>query len=228
VLGYDVGDAWWDEGGGAAKARAWFDANAKSVLDAANIDVELRFAVVDNTAKKPGPVFTAITRDAYYGAKADYIYRVNDDTELATPWAGALVRALATMDNVGAVGPMCRQGNRKILTHDFTHRTHMAIFDGQYYPPALSDWWMDDWISRVYGMDRTLRADAVEVVHHTGKHGQRYAVDKSHARLLDGLLNSGGGTIRAHIAKSKAAVAPPPPGFSRFAFTAKKRRGKNG
>ncbi|KAH8058789.1 hypothetical protein JL720_13979 [Aureococcus anophagefferens] len=138
VLGYDVGDKFWDLGDGATLARAWFDENVKSVLAAANVEAELRFAVVDNKIKKPGPVFTAITRHAYYEAKADYIYRVNDDTELATRWAH--VAALATMDNVGAVGPMCKQGNRKILTHDFTHRKHMDIFEGTYYPPELSDW----------------------------------------------------------------------------------------
>ena len=181
VLGYDVGDKFWDLGDGATLARAWFDENVKSVLAAANVEAELRFAVVDNKIKKPGPVFTAITRHAYYEAKADYIYRVNDDTELATRWAKHFVAALATMDNVGAVGPMCKQGNRKILTHDFTHRKHMDIFEGTYYPPELSDWWMDDWISGVYGADRTLRGEVVEVVHHTGKHGQRYGVDKSSA-----------------------------------------------
>ena len=37
---------------------------------------------------------------------------------------------------------------QKILTHDFTHRTHMLIFE-HYYPPVFSDWWMDDWISKV-------------------------------------------------------------------------------
>ena len=181
VLGYDVGDKFWDLGDGAKLARAWFDENVKGVLAAANVEAELRFAVVDNKIKKPGPVFTAITRHAYYEAKADYIYRVNDDTELATRWAKHFVAALATMDNVGAVGPMCKQGNRKILTHDFTHRKHMDIFEGTYYPPELSDWWMDDWISGVYGADRTLRGEVVEVVHHTGKHGQRYGVDKSSA-----------------------------------------------
>ncbi|KAH8062852.1 hypothetical protein JL720_13223 [Aureococcus anophagefferens] len=138
VLGYDVGDKFWDLGDGAT--LAWFDENVKSVLAAANVEAELRFAVVDNKIKKPGPVFTAITRHAYYEAKADYIYRVNDDTELATRWAKHFVAALATMDNVGAVGPMCKQGNRKILTHDFTHRKHMDIFEGTYYPPELSDW----------------------------------------------------------------------------------------
>ena len=184
--------------------------------------MELRYAVVDNKVKKPGPVFTAITKEAYYNAKADYIYRVNDDTELATRWAKKFTHALATMDNVGAVGPACKQGNRRILTHDFTHRKHMDIFQGQYYPPDLSDWWMDDWISRVYGAERTLRADVIEVVHHTGKHGQRYQVDKSHAQLLNGLLSDGSKKIAAHVAKTKATVAPAPPGFSRFTFTNKK------
>jgi hypothetical protein len=63
----------------------------------------------------------------------------------------------------GAVGPLCRQGNTKILTHDFTHRTHMEIFDGEYYPPQLTDWWMDDWIARTYGSSRTRQSKTVEV-----------------------------------------------------------------
>jgi hypothetical protein len=29
---------------------------------------------------------------------------------------------------VGVAGPTCKDGNRKILTHDFTHRTHAIIF----------------------------------------------------------------------------------------------------
>ncbi len=44
-------------------------------------------------------------------------------------------------------GPKCQQGNDKILTHDFVHRLHLEIFDMNYYPPELVDWWMDDWIS---------------------------------------------------------------------------------
>lgn len=63
----------------------------------------------------------------------------------------------------GAVGPLCRQGNTKILTHDFTHRTHMEVFEGEYYPPQLTDWWMDDWIARAYGSTRTRQAKSIEV-----------------------------------------------------------------
>ena len=32
-----------------------------------------------------------------------------------------------------------------MITHDFVHKTHMRVFK-TYYPPVLSDWWMDDWI----------------------------------------------------------------------------------
>jgi hypothetical protein len=63
----------------------------------------------------------------------------------------------------GAVGPLCRQGNTKILTHDFTHRLHMEVFGMEYYPPELTDWWMDDWIARVYGSSRTRQSKSIEV-----------------------------------------------------------------
>ena len=226
VVGYDVGDKFWDLSDGANRGRSWFTTEiAGPLLKERNIDVRLTYARVENTVKKPGPVFTAITKTAFQ-ANADYIYRVNDDTELATPWAADFVRALRSLDNVGAVGPSCAQGNRKILTHDFTHRTHMNIFgEDFYYPPALSDWWMDDWISGVYGPERTLRADSVEVVHHTFHHGQRYVVDRTHAGLLDGLLQKG----KRHIAdylklynprllENSHHGAPPPAGFTKFAF----------
>ena len=62
---------------------------------------------------------------------ADYMYRINDDTKFQGPWAMQAVSALRRMDppNVGVVGPLCDEGNQKIMTHDFTHRTHMRIFD---------------------------------------------------------------------------------------------------
>ena len=58
VLGYDIGDRWWDLGGGAEQGRRWFQENIKSKLAAKNVQAELRYAVVDNKVKKPGPVFT--------------------------------------------------------------------------------------------------------------------------------------------------------------------------
>jgi hypothetical protein len=64
----------------------------------------------DNKLKKPGPVFNIITKHAY-DVGADYIYRVNDDTEMAAPWAHRFVTKLANLGppNIGAVGPLCQQ-----------------------------------------------------------------------------------------------------------------------
>ena len=201
VLGYDAGDAFYDAEAGRAKVRAWFESHVAAPARASGLGVELALVRVENELRKPGPVFNAMARAAV-ARGAEYVYRVNDDTQFVNLWARTLTRALAALEprDVGAAGPACRQGKKSIMTHDFTHRTHMRIFNGSYYPPELSDWYMDDWISRVYGRRRTVRAPGgVEVVHHTGHHGKRYQVDQSHKRLLDGLVEDGKERIASWI-----------------------------
>lgn len=39
----------------------------------------------------------------------------------------------------------------------------------------------------------------VQVIHHTGAHGQRYHVDPSHQNLLDGLVHKGRDRIYAYM-----------------------------
>lgn len=131
----------------------------------------------NNTLHRPGPAMNAMARAAY-DAGADYFYRVNDDTEIQTPFASAFIQQLASVAlggvPVGVLGPSCAQGNTQILTHDFVHRTHMEIFNKIYYPVELVDWFLDNWISAVYGCNNTLQSTSVSVTHHTGAHGQRY------------------------------------------------------
>jgi hypothetical protein len=50
----------------------------------------------------------------------------------------------------------------------------MEIFNMSYYPEELIDWFLDNWISAVYGCNNTRKASAITVTHHTGAHGQRY------------------------------------------------------
>lgn len=90
---------------------------------------------------------------------------------------------------VGVVGPDCKMGNTHILTHDFTHRTHLDIFP-MYYPPSLSDWWMDDWISKVYGRRRTKKLLSVHVGH-SGHHGTRYEINHEHRGQLQAEIEQG-------------------------------------
>jgi hypothetical protein len=62
---------------------------------------------------------------------------------------------------------------------------------------------MDDWISLVYGSQRTFKSSQVHVTHHTGAHGQRYTVDRSHEALLDSLVEQGRTQIRRWMLKNK-------------------------
>jgi hypothetical protein len=226
VLGYDKGDPFYDSEEvstflrfchvflfilfsrnvqGMEEVKQWFKDHVEDPMAANGIRITLRLVKVNNTLKKPGPVFNEMARAAY-AAGAAYFYRVNDDTELLVNWANAFVTALKSLPApYGALGPSCSQGNNKILTHDFTCRLHMEIFEMNYYPPELTDWWMDDWISLVYGQARTFKASQVPVIHHTGAHGQRYTVDSSHEGQLVGLVQSGRTKIRQWMLKNKVA-----------------------
>lgn len=162
---------------------------------------------INNSIKKPGPVFIGMAREAY-NAGADYYYRLNDDTEIVGHWPKAFVNALNTLTPpYGVVGPTCKQGNTGILTHDFVHRTHMEIFEMNYYPPELVDWWMDDWISVVYGYKRTFEGKQSPVVHHTGAHGQRYEVNKENFKMLSGLVEDGRQRIRKWMLQHNSSSA---------------------
>lgn len=127
-------------------------------------------------------------------AGAEYFVRINDDTEFLTPeWITEGTAALAAMNppNVGVVGPLCHEGNTNILTHDMTHKTHMDIFNGQYYAAEFSAWWIDDWISRVYEPDRKMVMRHWVVKHHVDVHGTRYTVQRRESGLLERAVKRG-------------------------------------
>jgi len=136
--------------------------------------------------------FNELTNHAYTDG-ADYIVRINDDTEFVTGgWATLGVEALAALEpaNVGVVGPTFKEGNTAILTHDMVHRTHIDIFK-YYYPPVFSAWWIDDWITRVYEPGRMRKLDKWHVAHHITKHGTRYAVQHHESKHLKAEIERG-------------------------------------
>ena len=67
--------------------------NVKRRLGGAAISIDLHLVAVNNTIQKPGPVFIEMARKAY-DMDAEYMYRVNDDSEFLTPWASKFVHAL--------------------------------------------------------------------------------------------------------------------------------------
>jgi|EP01047_Picozoa_sp_COSAG01_P056672 hypothetical protein len=117
---------------------------------------------------------------------AEYIARLNDDTELISQgWITMAIKALSEMHppNVGVVGPAVTRCPTAangahcmtdILTHDFVHRTHLLIFDN-YYPRVFASWFVDDWITKVYQPHRMKVITKWQVAHLIVAHGTRYA-----------------------------------------------------
>ena len=196
VVGYDRGDEFYDTEGGKEEVRTWFEENMAGPMAAAGVPVTFVMVEVDNGLNKPGPVFNAMLREAYKTG-ADYYYRLNDDSELkmsnvdeGKSWVKVFIDAVNSFQPpYGVVGPW--GGLDRILTHDFVHRTHLDIFNGVYYPHELVDWYMDDWVSQVYGKERTIKAKEFEVEHHTFHHGQRYKVDRGNQKRLQPLIRKG-------------------------------------
>lgn len=171
IVAYDQGDTFWEESG-----------HRLEVIEKSHVRVN--FISVKRESKRI-PFNEAARAASDYGA--DFIVRVNDDTEFLTEgWVSLGVQALSNMNppNVGVVGPKCDQGNIEILTHDMVHSSHLLIFS-EYYPIEFDNWWVDDWISHVYGSERTKKILDWEVKHHTSLHGQRYEVDYAQQKQLD-------------------------------------------
>ena len=162
VVGFDQGDLLYDTAKTQSAVADWLQRHWVAKAKVRGIEATYQLLPVHNALKKPGPVFNALAAAVSGGEsggrtiatslavaataedqEADYIYRVNDDTEFKRDqWTSKFVQALqklrgsATSPMLGVVGPSCPQGNRAILTHDFTHKTHLAVF-GTYYPPEL-------------------------------------------------------------------------------------------
>jgi len=200
VVAFDEGDIFYDTEEGQDEMNAWLIENMAKPMALAGVRINFLLVRVSNFMEKPGPAFNAMLKDAYK-AGADYFYRVNDDTELKgakggngeSGWSKAFVGALNSLKPpYGIAGPFHGQGNVDILTHDFAHRMHMDIFKGVYYDPIYTDWWMDDYISLLYGRERTLRSTHFEAVHHVGHHGgSRYEVGDDKKAKLVGSITRG-------------------------------------
>jgi len=195
-LGFDLGDLYFDNPVRIADLAKTFEEEVAKPTRQQGVSIELILEGFQNSLRKPGPMFNFLSASALQDG-ADYVYRVNDDTEFRTLWASSYVLQLATFNppNVGVVGPTCKEGNYRILTHDFVHKTHAYIFS-THYPPVLMDWWMDDWISTVYSSENTRRLSRVLVVHHLestsdGEVPVRYSVDYRHKAYLKPELSAG-------------------------------------
>jgi hypothetical protein len=182
--------------------KLWFENNVQLPLRLNSVDISLEVEAVNNLLQKPGPVFNAIARVAYQ-LGADFLYRVNDDTEFLHRWPHAYVTTLLSLSPpYGVIGPYTIGKNNRILTIDFVHRLHLTIFQMNYYPIELPDWWMDDWITHIYGINRSFLSRQIAVLHHTQAHGKRYVVDFENEHQLIATIETGRKLIRRWMKKN--------------------------
>ena len=136
-----------------------------------------RFCFVKVIVVKGGTFTDAINEiaEVAYDDNMTYFVRINDDTRFITQnWTSVGIKTLLEFkpQNVGVVGPTCEEGNKKILTHDMVHMTHLDIF-GYYYSPVFENFWADDWITEIYKPNRS-RKRLDWTVRHQSIHGTRY------------------------------------------------------
>jgi len=119
----------------------------------------------------------------------EYIYRINDDTDMETSgWTETFISVLRHLDppNVGICGPKHNRGNLKILTYEFTHRSHIEIF-GCYYPRILKNWDGDVWMTNVYRPERSFQIQHITLLH-TLDAGTRYQVTSLGSWVLRNII----------------------------------------
>jgi len=213
-VGYDEDDVFWRETSIQEQVKLFADKRIRQI----NVNLKTNKSSRTNEytsvlpihffgfPSKPNHIpFNEIIRMAKEHG-ADYFVRINDDTEfVTTKWASMGIQALANFNppNVGVVGPTCYEGNTAIMTHDMVHKSHMAIFDDEYYPDVFDNWYLDDWISSVYGKSRTKKVQEWVVKHHIFHHGTRYVASEHHVEILKNELQKGYTKVKSWIVKLK-------------------------
>ena len=203
ILGYDHDDTYWQqEEHHRLSPRGWNKGQPTSYTDHEPIPVSFLSIHKDPNGERPNRIpFNELCRAAYdYGAT--YIVRINDDTEFMTKgWITVATNALSKFNppNVGVVGPTCHEGNQAIMTHDMVHApTHYKIFD-TYYPKEFDNYYVDDWISNVYGEDRTKQLVNWEVKHHLTTFWTRYEPTFHQDKLLNQSIAEGHNLMDAFV-----------------------------
>jgi hypothetical protein len=82
-IGFDAGDLYFDRPGTIAGLSKLFNELIAEPAKRRGIDCELILQSFLNTVRKPGPMFNFLSASALLDG-ADYVYRINDDTEFRT------------------------------------------------------------------------------------------------------------------------------------------------
>lgn len=198
-----------DDGNGSRSSRS--PSSGTVAIDGSTLLVSIHWVPCEYTGKPAWAHSDASI--AAFKEGADYVYRTNDDTAFpeVVDWCDRFIRDLRDrrpVANLGMVGPDSHHPSG-IVTHDFVHRTHAAIF-GYHYPRALPDWSSDDWIHYVY-MAHGLGSKRADIPAEHRLHGQRYRNQPRAQRLaaLNEELSKGVETIAQWAQREKGVTLPP-------------------
>ncbi len=178
--GYDVGDPFFDNEDIIQDLKDCNDDNLPNVTT--------KTSSFEKSLNKPGPMMNSYLLQ-HMLMDVNFYIELTMIQFMSSFWTSEFISTLKEFDPpyLGVVGPTCYEGNTDILTHDFVHRTHIDIF-GTHYPPEPTDWWLDDWISLVYGPNNTMKVANVVVTHHALS--TRYDVNWRSKALLLELVNA--------------------------------------
>ena len=199
IFGYDDDDEFWKQ----QSNQEILIANS----DRTQQPIPVTFISLPKDKNKPNRIPFNELCQAAYERGVTYLVRINDDTHFITQnWLTLAIQKLQSFSppNVGVVGPSCKgdaSSDREILTHDMTYLPyHLAIF-GTYYPSIFDNYYIDDWISRVYGIVRTKRLGEWEVVHDIQAFGTRYRPSFSQDQYLEGEIAKGKVRVQKFVAE---------------------------
>ena len=189
LVGYDSVDVFWN------------DISHQQAFPSSSAVIPTNFVRISLPPGERRIPFNELAQAAYeYGA--DFIVRINDDTKLiSTGWITQGIERLRSFRPayVGVVGPICEGGTKRpILTHDMVHRTHLDIFD-TYYPKELDNWYIDDWITKVYSPSNAMQIKTWTVKHLVNSHGTRYIPNVNVKNLLPKLIDEGVQQIESYL-----------------------------
>lgn len=141
-VGYDVDDTFYN--------------NTANISFYENQGLHIEFIRLDTEKGHVTKMWNILAMRAYNDG-FDYLYACGDDILFnKMGWVDSCIETLLKNNNIGLTGPLTINGNNRILTQCFVHRTHIDIFTF-FYPEEIKNWYCDNWINDVYGENMTFK-----------------------------------------------------------------------